>query len=273
MLQRAPFRAGYYADKTAAADRLNSKTLLSLNLTIDWGNTRLKAGWFDGDTLVEIGRFDRVDGLQHALLTYPADHVIVSSTNRPANELHADLALFDGAADWLILGPNTPLPIRNGYETPQTLGADRLAGAAGAVSLFPGQPCLIVDMGTCLTTDFVAADGTFQGGLIAPGFQMRLQAMHTLTQRLPLITPTPDDDPPITAKNTRDAMLGGVLHGMTFELAGLLTYYANQHPNLRIIVCGGDGPLFLNRLKPGIFAVPELVLRGLNHILRFNRLT
>lgn len=244
-----------------------------MNLAIDWGNTRLKAGWFDGDTLVETGRFDKVDGLQQALLTQPADHVIVSSTNRPAAELQADLALFDNATDWLILGPNTPLPIRNDYGTPQTLGADRLAGAAGAVSLFPHQPCLIFDIGSCLTADFVSADGTFQGGLIAPGFQMRLQAMHTLTQRLPLVVPTPNDDPPVTAKNTRDAMLGGVLHGMTFELDGLLTYYTNQHPDLRVIVCGGDGSLFLNRLKPGIFAVPELVLRGLNHILRFNRLT
>jgi type III pantothenate kinase len=243
-----------------------------MTLAIDWGNTRLKTGWFNGDNLIETGRFDTPELLRQALLTHPADAVIVSSTNRPADELSADLALFDNPTDWLILGPNTPLPIRNDYGTPQTLGADRLAGAAGAVSLFPGQPCLIFDIGTCLTADFVSADGTFQGGLIAPGFQMRLQAMHTLTQRLPLITPAPDEDPPVTAKNTRDAMLSGVLHGMTFELDGLLTYYTNQHPNLRVIVCGGDGPLFLNRLKPGIFAVPELVLRGLNHVLRFNRL-
>ncbi|MBO0931654.1 type III pantothenate kinase [Fibrella aquatilis] len=242
-----------------------------MNLAIDWGNTRLKAGWFDGDVLVDTARFASHEALQAALPTRPAEHVIVSSTNRPADQLRADLSSFDLGADWLVLGPNTPLPIRNGYGTPQTLGADRLAGAAGAVSLFPNQPCLIFDLGTCLTADFVSADGTFQGGLIAPGFQMRLQAMHTLTQRLPLITPTPDEAPPITAKNTRDAMLGGVLYGMTFELDGLMTHYANQHPDLRVIVCGGDGALFLNRLKPGIFAVPELVLRGLNHILRFNR--
>ena len=243
-----------------------------MTLAIDWGNTRLKAGWFDGNTLVETARFTSHDALQTALMTRPADHVIVSSTNRPADELRAALSGFSASADWLFLTPDTPLPIRNGYGTPQTLGADRLAGAAGAVSMFPQQPCLIFDLGTCLTTDFVSSDGTFQGGLIAPGFQMRLQAMHTQTQRLPLITPTPNEVPPITAKNTHDAMLGGVLHGMTFELLGLMTHYANQHPGLRVIVCGGDGPLFLNRLKPGIFAVPELVLRGLNHILRFNRL-
>ena len=243
-----------------------------MTLAIDWGNTQLKAGWFNGDTLVETARFDSPELLQEALLTHPADAVIVSSTNRPANDLRPVLSLFDNTAHWLILGPNTPLPIKNGYGTPQTLGADRLAGAAGAASLFPHQPCLIFDVGTCLTSDFVSADGTFQGGLIAPGFQMRLQAMHTLTQRLPLIVPTPNDaDPPVMAKNTRDAMLGGVLYGMTFELEGLWTHYANLHPHLRVIVCGGDGPLFLNRLKPGIFAVPELVLRGLNHILRFNR--
>ncbi|RYF69442.1 MAG: type III pantothenate kinase, partial [Cytophagaceae bacterium] len=179
---------------------------------------------------------------------------------------------FDGGANWLLFSPDLPIPIRNAYETPRTLGADRLAAAVGAASLFPAQNCLILDLGTCITADFVSADGTFQGGLISPGLRMRLQAMHTFTARLPMLDNVPGAEawPPLTASNTREAMLSGAMNGMALELAGIIEEYTNRYTDLRVIVCGGDGPLFINRLKPGIFAVPELVLQGLNRIMLTN---
>jgi type III pantothenate kinase len=139
----------------------------------------------------------------------------------------------------------------------------------GAAGLFPAQNCLVLDLGTCITADFVSADGTFQGGLISPGLRMRFQAMHTFTARLPLLDQLPDAGnwPPLTARSTQEAMLSGAMNGMALELTGIIDEYTNQHADLRVIVCGGDGPLFINRLKPGIFAVPELVLQGLNRIL------
>lgn len=247
-----------------------------MNLAIDWGNTRLKAGWFVGDRLHETARYASPGDLRAALLCQPPQHVIVSSTSRPAAELRQALDEFDGGADWFILAPNLPVPVRNGYDTPLTLGADRLAAAVGAAAMCPGEPCLILDLGTCLTADLVTptseqATGTFEGGLISPGLQMRLQAMHTFTARLPLPDmPGADEWPPLTARNTHDALLSGALNGMALELAGIIEQHTNQYPNLRVIVCGGDGPLFVNRLKPGIFAVPDLVLLGLNQILIHN---
>ena len=240
-----------------------------MNLVIDWGNTRIKAGWFTGDTLIETARYVSAEELGAALVKTPPRYVIASSTSRPADELRQLLNDFDGGANWLLLNPDLSIPIRNNYETPRTLGADRLAAAVGAMTLFPAQNCLILDLGTCITADFVSADGAFRGGLISPGLQMRLQAMHTFTARLPLIDNLPEANnwPPLTARNTRDALLSGAMNGMALELAGIISEYSNHHPDLRVIVCGGDGPLFINRLKPGIFAVPELVLQGLNRIL------
>ncbi|WP_375444993.1 type III pantothenate kinase [uncultured Fibrella sp.] len=240
-----------------------------MNLVIDWGNTRIKAGWFTGDRLVETARYVSAEALGLALLATPPRYVIASSTSRPADELRQLLDAFDGGANWLLMSSLLAIPIQNAYGTPHTLGADRLAAAVGASALFPAQNCLILDLGTCITADFVSADNTFRGGLISPGLRMRLQAMHTFTARLPLIDNVPDEDawPPLTARSTKEAMLSGALNGMALELAGIIDEYTNLHPNLRVIVCGGDSSLFINRLKPGIFAVPELVLQGLNRIL------
>jgi type III pantothenate kinase len=248
------------------------------NLTLDWGNTRLKAGWFEQGQLRETARYASPHELRTALLRQPPQHVIVSSTSRPADELRQLLTDFDGGADWLLLSPTLPVPIQNAYETPHTLGADRLAAAVGATTLFPGAPCLVFDLGTCITADFVSASstsgthlGTFEGGLVSPGLRMRLRAMHTFTARLPLPDlPQPGEWPPLAARSTRDALLSGAMNGMVAELNGIIDHYANLYPALRVIVCGGDGPLFVNRLKPGIFAVPELVLLGLHQILLYN---
>lgn len=242
---------------------------IPLNLAIDWGNTRIKAGWFTGDTLVDTVRYESAEALGEALAKTPPGYVIASSTSHSTDELRQRLNTFDPDTNWLILNPDLSVPIRNAYATPRTLGADRLAAAVGATALFPAQNCLILDLGTCLTADFVSADGTFRGGLISPGLRMRLQAMHTFTARLPLIDNVPAADawPSLTARSTQEALLSGAMNGMALELAGIIGDYTNHHADLRVIVCGGDGPLFINRLKPGIFAVPELVLQGLNRIL------
>ncbi|MEZ0539842.1 type III pantothenate kinase [Fibrella arboris] len=240
-----------------------------MNLVIDWGNTRIKTGWFTSGTLLKTVTYESATDLRAALSPEPPQYVIASSTSRPASELRYLLDDFDGGANWLLFSAESSIPIQNNYQTPHTLGADRLAAAVGASALFPGQNCLILDLGTCITADFVSADNTFQGGLISPGLQMRLQAMHTFTARLPLLNNVPDQGnwPSLTARSTSEALLSGALNGMAFELAGIIADYDNQCDDLRVIVCGGDGPLFINRLKPGIFAVPELVLQGLNRIL------
>ncbi len=244
-----------------------------MNLVIDWGNSSLKLGWFDGETLVHTGHTDTPDTLPGLLAHRPASHVIVSSTNRPADELRNQLNAI-GGVDWLTLDGTTPVPIRKHYDTPHTLGADRVAAAVGATARFPQRNCLVLDMGTCLTADFVEAgfepDGaTFQGGLIAPGLVMRFRAMHTFTERLPLVT-VGEEWPDLASRNTREAMRSGVMNGLLFELNGIIDSYRNRYAELAVLLCGGDAPLFESRLKPTIFAVPELVLVGLNRILTYN---
>lgn len=243
-----------------------------MNLVIDWGNSSLKVGWFDDDTLQKTGHYDTAEALLADLSRQRDDHksvehILVSSTNRSAQEIQAQL--IDAERDVLVLDAKRPVPIKKAYDTPHTLGTDRIAAAVGAVALFPEQPCLVIDMGTCMTADFVDRDAVFRGGLISPGLRMRFRAMHEQTARLPLVdlaTKWPD----LTARNTQDAMQSGVMNGMLFEMNGIIDQYHQEYPNLVVLVCGGDAPVFESRLKQPIFAVPELVLVGLNRILRYN---
>lgn len=243
----------------------------ALNLVIDWGNSSLKTGWFRGQELIGVSRYESPEILITELNKQPATHILVSSTSRPGSDIRRQLT--DLGTDFWVLDSQTAVPIRNGYDTPTTLGADRVAAAVGAVTLFPDQSCLILDLGTCLTADLVDQDAVFQGGLISPGLRMRFRAMHEQTARLPLVELPADVNqhwPPLTAKNTVQAMQSGVLNGLTFEINGIIENYRQERPGIVVLVCGGDASSFESRLKPPIFVVPELVLIGLNRILRYN---
>ncbi|SOD80122.1 type III pantothenate kinase [Spirosoma fluviale] len=240
-------------------------------LVIDWGNSRLKTGWFAGPNLIDVGLYNSVDAVLGDFRERPVKNVLVSSTSRSGDEIRYQLTEM-GTNVW-ILDSQTPVPIRKAYDTPSTLGADRVAGAVGATTLFPSQDCLILDLGTCLTADVVDRDSVFQGGLISPGVHMRFRAMHEQTARLPLVDVPVDLAeawPVLTAKNTRQAMQSGVLNGLALEMNGLIENYRRERPGIVVLLCGGDASSFESRLKPPIFVVPELVLIGLNRILRYN---
>ena len=248
-------------------DERSTQLPIALNLVIDWGNSSLKTGWFDDSTLIETGRYNSPDDLVADLENRFVGHVLVSSTSRPADEIRT--RLLGLKTDFWLLDTQTALPIRKAYDTPTTLGADRIAAAVGAITLFPEQDCLVLDLGTCLTADLVDRDAMFQGGLISPGLRMRFRAMHEQTARLPLVE-LASEWPGLTAKNTQQAMQSGVMNGLLFEVNGIIDTYRQQRPDIVVLVCGGDVSSFESRLKQPIFAVPELVLIGLNRILRYN---
>lgn len=237
-----------------------------MDLVIDLGNTYAKTGLFDAEVLVEINW-----RLPHeALLAYVRSQrprrLMVSSVSRAEGDLQRDFA--DLAEQLLILSPQTPVPLTKLYDTPQTLGADRVAAAVGAKAKFPTADCLVIDMGTCITYDLVDANDCFHGGIISPGVRMRFEAMHTFTKRLPLVSPA--QIPSLVGKNTQHAMLSGVMNGLLAEINGIVDRYQEIFPDCQVILCGGDAHFFESRLKTTIFAIPEIVLIGLHRILKYN---
>ncbi len=236
-----------------------------MNVVVDSGNTYSKVGWFSGDKLIRYETGLEFDELVVAIRSDIPERIIYSSVNRPLIEFTDAIQLGIPVLD---LSGSTPVPLRKNYETPHTLGADRVAAAVGAAWLYPDQDLVVIDMGTCITYDLVDKNGTYQGGLISPGIRMRFKALHTFTKRLPLTEP--QNDPALIGKSTLQSIQSGVMNGALSEIEGIIERYCNESPALRVVICGGDAPFFESKLKHPIFAVPELVLIGLNRILLYN---
>jgi type III pantothenate kinase len=246
-------------------------------LALDLGNTALKYGLFGPAGLHESGVLASPAHLAELWQrTQPAQAILASVANEATTQPWlASLAAANGLRRILPFQPGfTPVPVRNAYATPHTLGADRLAAVVGAASLRPGQNTLVIDAGTALKLDLVTADGTYHGGSIAPGLRMRLQALHTFTGRLPLLElPAVEEAVQLIGNSTASCLLSGVLRGTAAEVRGLVAEYQQLHPGLGLLLTGGDAPYVaaaLASLASPIFVVPELVLLGLDKILRYN---
>ncbi len=250
-------------------DGKNEAKNSTMNLTIDMGNTRVKYAVFDGGTVVSDGCSEEFDEavIDRILAAHPGiTQAIVATTRGPVDDTVALVRRRIGRC--LRLSPQLPLPIRNGYTTPETLGEDRLAAAVGAASLYPGRNLLIVDFGTAITIDQVSADGVFRGGNISPGMQMRYKALHQFTGRLPLIDSNGRKLP--MGRDTETAIRAGVLKGMEYEISGYIEAMKHKYPELLVFLTGGDDFSFDSSVKSAIFADRFLVLKGLNRILNYN---
>jgi len=168
----------------------------------------------------------------------------------------------------LLLDEKTPVPFKSKYQTPSTLGNDRKANIAGAMKLFPGKDVLVIDVGTCLKTDFINEAGEYLGGSISPGLEMRFKSLKHFTARLPLVTYESFDE--LTGNSTKNSILSGVINGMMMEIEGFIEKYDLKYSNLSVILTGGDTYVFDKNLKISIFVAPYLSLSGLNEILIYN---
>lgn len=238
-----------------------------MNLVIDIGNSAAKAAVFDGYQLIDVYRFDRQ--AFHTLRTFTAVHspakVIVSNVGNPISPEEKKIL-----NEWqtLYLTEDLNVPLKNNYLTKETLGNDRLATMVGAGVLYPGQNVLVIDAGTCITCDLLESGDQYSGGSISPGIKMRLDALHSYTGNLPLVEPEPYPD--YIGRDTKTSMLAGVMGGILLEIDGIITAYKSSVNDLKVIATGGDHKFFVDNLKNEIFAIPNLVLIGLNKILDYN---
>ncbi len=204
-------------------------------------------------------------GMVHLAQQLKPANTIVASVRKGVKKIIHEISAHSGT---MVLQAGVKLPFVNGYGTPTTLGVDRIAAVAGATHLFPGKACLVIDVGTCITYDILDAEGVYHGGGISPGMEMRLKAMHKFTSKLPLVMPS--GRPELIGKTTRDCMLSGAMLGTEAEVSGIIVQYTQYFLDLHIIFCGGGAQLFESKIKGHIFAVPNLVLIGLDQILRMN---
>jgi type III pantothenate kinase len=241
-----------------------------MRLIIDIGNTLAKVALFEDSDLVAIAYLPRLT--VEALEQFLNDNGKI----RPETAILSTVRLNDEAFikylrenfRFLLLSHDTPLPIQNKYDTPETLGYDRLAAAVAAVTLFPGRNVLIINAGTAITYDLVTQQAEYLGGAISPGLTMRLMALHHFTQKLPLVDLR--DETPIVGKTTDECILSGVVNATRAEIDGMIEKFNNHYEQLVVILSGGDIKYFDKSLKNSIFAIPNIVISGLNQLLAFN---
>jgi type III pantothenate kinase len=235
-----------------------------MNLAIDIGNTSVKFGVFLQDELKEI--VAQNTGLDEILSKYRIEKAIISASGVSAE---IETKLKERKIETLLLSHQLKLPIELDYKTPETLGADRIAGSVAAHFLFPDTPVLKIDFGTCVTYDFIIHH-KYKGGAISPGMKMRFKALHNYTAKLPLIDAVELTSYDLTGNDTYSSIISGVVNGVKEEVNGIIKEYEMRFGKLKVVATGGDSPLFVPLLKNEIFARPNLVLEGLNRVLNFN---
>ena len=238
-----------------------------MNLIVDQGNSFTKIGIFSDKELLHTAIFKQLGKkeLESLFELYPVSATILSSVVNPEYEMIEYLK--KRSKKFILLDENTPLPIENLYKTPETLGKDRIAVCIGANYLKPNANLLVIDAGTAVTYDVVNAKNQYVGGNISPGLEMRRKALHTFTQKLPLIEMK--DSAPMLGTTTDEAILAGIVNGLIYEMEGYISSLSSIYPDLSIFLTGGDLFYFEKKLKNSIFADSNLLLAGLNRILNF----
>jgi len=234
-----------------------------MNLVIEIGNTNTKLAFFDGSQLVDVVIENRADKILNKLHSKDFDKVILAGSGDTNILWWKEVR----ARKKVVFDPEILVDICYEYESPKSLGADRLINAWYAHHLFPQQSHLIIDTGTCITFTLIDASKTILGGSISLGLALRAKSLHDYTDKLPLIDVSHTEPCELVGNSTEASIRSGVFLGAIFEIEKRIDQYLGLYPNLKIIMTGGDTLFFENKLNYKIFADNHFTLKGLNEIL------
>jgi len=257
-------------------------------LVIDCGNTNIVFGLYEGDkqrakwrissdcrrsadeyvvwltqlmTLKKLAVSD-VDGVMIASVVPDIQPKLVELAKRAFKVI--PLCVGDASVD---------LGIAVNIDRPEQAGADRLVNAVAAAAHYD-LPAIIIDFGTATTLDLVGVGGSYEGGIIAPGVNLSVEALYMAAARLPRIAVTSwQADMPVLGTDTVSAMQSGVLWGYVGMVEGLLARLRQVHgADLPAIATGGLAPLFADHMQGALLVDSDLTLKGLVHIHAQNKI-
>jgi type III pantothenate kinase len=237
-------------------------------LCLDFGNTFCKIAIIDADKSMVVYKYKKqemFEQLQQIQESFCATHSIYCSV---LNDLNNVTQYLQQHTHFLELSTNTKLPFANLYNTPHTLGKDRLALVAQAANQFPDQHCLVISCGSCITYNFINNKKEFIGGSISPGVQMRYKAMHQFTEQLPEIKNLEPTN--LIGTDTNKSLQSGVMNGICAEIDGIIGQYEKLYPKINVVLTGGDMPKLALGVKSKIFADANFLFKGLYTILQFS---
>jgi len=254
-------------------------------LCIDLGNTNTTFGIFVGSELLGDWRI-RTDhhkmpdeyGILMASLLEHAGHrtqsvtgICLCSVVPPLTRIFSEACQsFFGLSPLEVramVGVKTGVKI--GYDDPRAVGADRIVDAAAVFKLYGGPAC-VVDFGTAMTFDAIAANGDYVGGAIAPGIGISAEALFSRTAKLPRVELT--RPPSVIGTNTVHSIQAGLLFGYAGLVEGIVARFRVElGPDMKVIATGGLAELMAHETEVIDIVDPLLTLKGLQIIWEKNR--
>lgn len=254
-------------------------------LTIDAGNTNTVFALIEGEDIVEQWRISTGDQRTAEEYMVWISQLMVLHNRKTSEVTGAIIASVVPQVVWpltqlckkyfnctpMVVGdPDIDLGVDIRVTNPQEVGADRIVNAVAANALY-GGPLVVVDFGTATTFDVVGDDGAYLGGLICPGINLSLSALHQAAAKLPRIAVIAPDTTRITGKTTQEAMQFGVFWGYVGMIEGLVKRLKEEHcSDMKILATGGLAPIFANRTDAIDDVAGELTLEGLRLIYERN---
>ncbi|MDD2633979.1 MAG: type III pantothenate kinase [Bacteroidales bacterium] len=240
------------------------------NLIIDLGNTRIKVFVFDEPDIVYSSIVNDYEKLwaenTYLVDKYNIKNAIISSVRDDDKEI---ISKIENTVNLVQMSTSLKLPVNILYETPHTLGQDRLAAVCGASVLYPCNNVLVIDLGTAITYDILINNNDYLGGTISLGIGTRFKALHNFTGKLPLLNINTNLNG-VYGKTTNEAVILGVQNGIMNEVKGVIAAYNKEFEDLFVVFTGGESFFFDNLIKNRIFAEPNIAMFGLNKILKLN---
>ncbi len=252
-------------------------------LTVDIGNTNITLGLYNGKKLgprwrlaTDHERMPDEYGLQFLGLISHAGQsatdltgVCIASVVPPLTGKIFQACMQYLGKDPLVVDAGVKTGVRNRYEDPRAVGADRIADAAAVQHLFGGPAC-VVDFGTATTFDAISQEGDYLGGAIAPGINIASEALFLRTAKLPRVDL--QRPPKAIGRNTVHSMQSGLLFGYVALVEGMVARFRKElGPEMKVIATGGLAEIIANETAVLRVIAPWLTLDGLRIIWELNR--
>lgn len=255
-------------------------------LTIDVGNTNTVFALMDGDRLVEQWRIstdsqrtvdEYIVWISHLMALYgqspdAVTGAIIASVVPPAVRSLSELCSKYFNCKALVVGEKgVDLGVDVRVTNPEEVGADRLVNTVAAFAEYGGL-VVVLDFGTATTFDVVSSDGAYIGGIICPGINLSLSALHQAAAKLPRIAVAAPESDRVTGKTTLECMQSGIFWGYVSMIEGLVTRLKAEHgAGMKVIGTGGLAPVFADWTDAIDTVSATLTLDGLRLIYERNK--
>ncbi len=235
-----------------------------MQLAIDAGNSGIKYGLFEKNKLLINGRIPLGGSLKSKIDKKDFEKIkTIISCSVLDNLKISDLP----QGNHIKINKDSIFPFPINYESPDTLGIDRIVACAGVYS--NDSDILVIDAGSCITYDYVKYNKGYRGGAISPGIEMRFRSMSNFTDKLPFISKF-TKSPEVLGTTTKSCLMSGSINGIIYEIKGFIEHFNSKSSSLKVFLTGGDSIFLGTELKSAIFVDQNLVLKGLNSLKHLN---